>query len=50
LERSGSTGQPGLFVQYDIAMAVYDALEASRRHPASGIRRGPGCAGSIRCC
>lgn len=31
-ESSGSTGQPGLFVQDDTAMAVYDALEASRRH------------------
>lgn len=31
-ESSGSTGQPGLFVQDDTAMAVYDALEATRRH------------------
>lgn len=31
-ESSGSTGQPGLFVQDDTAMAVYDALEAARRH------------------
>jgi phenylacetate-CoA ligase len=30
-ESSGSTGQPGLFVQDDTAMAVYDALEATRR-------------------
>ncbi len=30
-ESSGSTGQPGVFVQDDTAMAVYDALEASRR-------------------
>ena len=30
-ESSGSTGEPGLFVQDDTAMAVYDALEASRR-------------------
>lgn len=31
-ESSGSTGQPGIFVQDSAAMAVYDALEASRRH------------------
>ena len=31
-ESSGSTGQPGVFVQDAAAMAVYDALEASRRH------------------
>lgn len=31
-ESSGSTGQPGIFVQDDTAMLVYDALEASRRH------------------
>ena len=30
-ESSGSTGQPGLFVQDPQAMAVYDALEAMRR-------------------
>jgi phenylacetate-CoA ligase len=30
-ESSGSTGQPGVFVQTDAAMAVYDALEATRR-------------------
>jgi len=30
-ESSGSTGQPGLFVQDAAAMAVYDALEATRR-------------------
>lgn len=30
-ESSGSTGQPGLFVQDAQAMAVYDALEAMRR-------------------
>jgi phenylacetate-coenzyme A ligase PaaK-like adenylate-forming protein len=31
-ESSGSTGQPGLFVHDEAAMAVYDALEATRRH------------------
>ena len=31
-ESSGSTGQPALFVQDATAMAVYDALEAMRRH------------------
>jgi len=30
-ESSGSSGQPGLFVQDENAMAVYDALEALRR-------------------
>ncbi|ODV12882.1 MAG: CoF synthetase [Rubrivivax sp. SCN 70-15] len=29
---SGSTGQPGVFVQDETALAVYDALEALRRH------------------
>ena len=32
-ESSGSTGEPGLFVQDDAAMAVYDALEGTRRSP-----------------
>ena len=31
-ESSGSTGQPGIFVHDETAMAVYDALEACRRH------------------
>jgi len=31
-ESSGSTGQPGIFVQDETALAVYDALEALRRH------------------
>lgn len=31
-ESSGSSGEPGLFVQDMAAMAVYDALEAVRRH------------------
>jgi phenylacetate-coenzyme A ligase PaaK-like adenylate-forming protein len=31
-ESSGSTGQPGLFVHDEAAMAIYDALEATRRH------------------
>lgn len=30
-ESSGSTGEPGLFVHDETAMAVYDALEATRR-------------------
>ena len=30
-ESSGSTGQPGLFVQDEAALTVYDALEATRR-------------------
>jgi phenylacetate-CoA ligase len=35
-ESSGSTGEPGVFVQDETSMAVYDALEATRRdspHP-----------------
>jgi phenylacetate-coenzyme A ligase PaaK-like adenylate-forming protein len=31
-ESSGSTGEPGIFVQDEMAMAVYDALEGTRRH------------------
>jgi phenylacetate-coenzyme A ligase PaaK-like adenylate-forming protein len=31
-ESSGSSGQPGVFVHDETAMAVYDALEATRRH------------------
>jgi phenylacetate-coenzyme A ligase PaaK-like adenylate-forming protein len=31
-ESSGSSGQPGIFVHDETAMAVYDALEATRRH------------------
>ena len=30
-QSSGSTGEPGVFVQDNFAMAVYDALEAQRR-------------------
>lgn len=30
-QSSGSSGEPGVFVQDDAAMAVYDALEAQRR-------------------
>jgi phenylacetate-CoA ligase len=30
-ESSGSTGEPGWFVQDETAMAIYDALEATRR-------------------
>jgi phenylacetate-coenzyme A ligase PaaK-like adenylate-forming protein len=32
-ESSGSTGEPALFVQDPTAMAVYDALEGTRRSP-----------------
>jgi phenylacetate-CoA ligase len=38
-ESSGSTGQPGVFLQDEQAMAVYDALEALRRHPARPLTR-----------
>ncbi|MEZ5741956.1 MAG: hypothetical protein R3E68_22635 [Burkholderiaceae bacterium] len=31
-ESSGSTGEPGVFVQDETAMAVYDALEGARRY------------------
>jgi phenylacetate-coenzyme A ligase PaaK-like adenylate-forming protein len=31
-ESSGSSGQPGIFVHDETAMAVYDVLEATRRH------------------
>ena len=44
-ESSGSTGEPGLFVQDAAAMAVYDALEGLRRPPLNPLRRwlDPGC-------
>lgn len=38
-ESSGSTGQPGVFVQDAQAMAVYDALEALRRDPPRPLAR-----------
>ena len=38
-ESSGSSGTPGIFVQDCCAMALYDALEAFRRSPASPYRR-----------
>lgn len=38
-ESSGSSGEPGLFVQDAAAMAVYDALEALRRPTAQPLRR-----------
>ena len=38
-ESSGSTGQPGLFVQDETAMAVYDALEATRHHSPRPLMR-----------
>lgn len=38
-ESSGSSGEPGLFVQDAAAMAVYDALEALRRPSLRGLGR-----------
>ena len=38
-ESSGTSGEPGLFVQDVQAMAVYDALEALRRHTLRPLRR-----------
>ena len=38
-ESSGSTGQPGVFVQDERAMAVYDALEALRRSSPRPLAR-----------
>jgi phenylacetate-coenzyme A ligase PaaK-like adenylate-forming protein len=38
-ESSGSSGEPGLFVQDAAAMAVYDALEALRRPQAHPLQR-----------
>jgi len=38
-ESSGTTGQPGVFVQDAQAMAVYDALEALRRHTPRPLQR-----------
>ena len=38
-ESSGSSGQPGWFVQDETAMAVYDALEATRRHSPRPLAR-----------
>ena len=38
-ESSGSSGEPGLFVQDGAAMAVYDALEGLRRPPLQPLRR-----------
>lgn len=38
-ESSGSTGEPGLFVQDAAAMAVYDALEALRRPALRPLQR-----------
>lgn len=39
-ESSGTSGQPGVFVQDAQAMAVYDALEASRHRPPPHRRSG----------
>ncbi len=39
-ESSGTSGQPGVFVQDAQAMAVYDALEAVRHRPPCGPGRG----------
>ena len=38
-ESSGSTGEPGIFLQDPQAMAVYDALEALRRPGITSLRR-----------
>jgi phenylacetate-CoA ligase len=38
-ESSGSTGEPGLFVHDGRALAIYDALEALRRHPLRPLNR-----------
>lgn len=38
-ESSGSSGEPGLFVQDAAALAVYDALEGLRRPPLQPLRR-----------
>lgn len=38
-ESSGSSGTPGIFVQDRCAMALYDALEATRSSPSSAQRR-----------
>lgn len=38
-ESSGSSGEPGLFVQDSAAMAVYDSLEGLRRPPLHPLRR-----------
>ena len=38
-ESSGSRGVPGVFVQDAAALAVYDALEATRRAPADPLAR-----------
>jgi phenylacetate-CoA ligase len=38
-ESSGSRGQPGLFVQDEAALAVYDVLEATRRTPVDPLAR-----------
>lgn len=38
-ESSGTSGEPGLFVQDGAAMAVYDALESLRRPRDTGLQR-----------
>lgn len=38
-ESSGSSGEPGIFIQDDAAMAVYDAIEALRRPVLRPLRR-----------
>ena len=44
-QSSGSSGEPGVFVQDDMAMAVYDALEAQRRPWSARRLFDPWCAG-----
>lgn len=49
-ESSGSTGEPGVFVQDAAAMAVYDALEGMRRtvlRPPAGGAMDPWLSGSV---
>ena len=51
-ESSGSSGEPGIFVQDATAMAVYDALEALRRPELRPLRRllDPWCLGERIVC
>jgi phenylacetate-coenzyme A ligase PaaK-like adenylate-forming protein len=44
-QSSGSSGEPGVFVQDDMAMAVYDALEAQRRPWSARRLFDPWCTG-----
>ena len=44
-QSSGSSGEPGVFVQDDMALAVYDALEAQRRPWSARRLVDPWCTG-----